>query len=198
MRARASRWRLWLVRHGETEWSRDHRHTGTTDLPLTPAGETRARELAAPLAGHRFAAVFTSPLRRARRTAELAGFPAAQATPLLREYDYGEYEGLTTTEIRARRPGWELFRDGCPGGESPAEVYERGRRFLVLAEERGGDVLAFCHGHVSRAVTAAFLGWPVELAAGFGNLDAGRLAILSAPVDPDGGGRLLEAWNTPG
>ncbi len=185
---------LWLVRHGETEWSRAHRHTGRTDLPLTPAGEARAAELRPLLARRRFAAAFCSPMVRARRTAELAGFPEVDVSPLLREYDYGEYEGLTTGEIQARRPGWELFHDGCPGGETPAQVRERAVRFCELAERRGGDVIAFCHGHISRAITIAFLGWPIELAAGFANLDPGRLGVL------EGGqrGRLLQWWNSAG
>jgi broad specificity phosphatase PhoE len=182
---------LWLVRHGETAWSRDGRHTGRTDVPLTEAGERRARELRATLAGRRFAAVYTSPMLRARRTAELAGFGDAVVTPLLREYDYGEYEGLTTAEIERARTGWELFHDGCPGGETPAQVYERARRFCELAAAAPGDVLAFCHGHVSRAIAVAFLRWPVELAADFASLDAGRFGVLLS----GGRGNLLRAWN---
>lgn len=184
-------WRLWLVRHGETDWSRAGRHTGSTDLPLTAEGEAHARALENVLGKEHFSAVYSSPLERARRTAELAGFPEAAVTPLLREFDYGDYEGLTTRQVQEARPGWELFRDGCPGGETPAAVYARARDFVALAAGAGGDVLAFCHGHVSRAITVAFLDWPVALAAGFANLDAGRLAILG---DGDRG-RVLEAWN---
>jgi broad specificity phosphatase PhoE len=183
---------LCLVRHGETEWSRAGRHTGRTDLPLTPEGETlAANELRAALVGRPFMAVFSSPMERARRTAELAGFPDAELTPLLLEYDYGDYEGLTTDEIHQQRPGWELFHDGCPNGETPADVYARARAFCDLASLTDGDVLAFCHGHISRAVTAAFLAWPIELAADFRNLDVGRLGILTE----GNRGRLLGYWN---
>lgn len=182
--------RLWLVRHCETEWSRARRHTGRTDLPLTPEGESRARAFGARLAGRPFGAVFSSPLLRARRTAELAGFPRPEQTELLREYDYGEYEGETTAAIRAARPGWELFHDGCPGGETAAEVIERGRRFCELAAARPGDVIAFTHGHISRAVACAFLGWPVTNAAGLANLDPCGLGLLE-----EGDGRLLLSWN---
>lgn len=190
--AAASGWSLWLIRHGETEWSLSGRHTGATDVPLTAAGEARAAELRPLLAAPRFARVYTSPMLRARRTAELAGFPKAEVTPLLREYEYGAYEGLTRAEIQARRPGWELFHDGCPDGETPGQVYERALRFCELAAKAGGDVLAFCHGHVSRAVTAAFLGWPVALAADLANLAPGCAGVLA---DGDRG-RVLQRWNS--
>lgn len=181
---------LWLVRHGATEWSRSGRHTGTTDLPLLPEGEAAARRLAPLLAGAGFTAVFSSPLRRARQTAELAGFPAPAIDPLLREYDYGEYEGLTTAEIESRRPSWSLFRDGCPGGETPEQVLERARRFGDAAEARGGRALAFAHGHILRAVAAAWLGLGAP-AAGQLDLDTATVSILS------GGrrGRTLSLWN---
>ncbi len=186
---------LCLVRHGETEWSRSGRHTGRTDLPLTPEGEAVAAEtLRTVLASRSFAAVFTSPLERARRTADLAGFPDAAVTSLLREYDYGDYEGLTTDEIQAERPNWELFHDGCPGGESPADVYARARSFSDMVAGIEGDVLAFCHGHISRAISAAFLAWPIELAADFRNLDVGRFGILTESRR----GRLLGYWNSAG
>ncbi|TMC10637.1 MAG: histidine phosphatase family protein, partial [Chloroflexi bacterium] len=136
---------IYLARHGETDWSLNGRHTGETDLPLTTRGEERAAALRGRLAGLHFVAVFSSPMQRARRTAELAGFPDPQVTDLLREFSYGEYEGLTSAEIRDSRPGWEIYHDGCPGGESPAEVYARAQQFLDLATRaaaRGGDVLA--------------------------------------------------------
>jgi probable phosphoglycerate mutase len=166
------------------------RHTGRTDLPLLPEGEERARELGARLAKTEFTAVFTSPLLRARRTAELAGFPHAEVEPLLREYDYGDYEGLTSAEIRARRPDWTLYRDGCPGGETPDEVLERGRRFAEEAERRGGRVLAFGHGHLLRAVAAGWLGLGPAAAGGF-DLDTATLSILNSGER----GRTLSLWN---
>ncbi len=150
-----------------------------------------AEALRASLGSRSFTAVFTSPLQRARRTAELAGFPDAVVTPLLREYDYGDYEGLTTAEIHQERPSWELFHDGCPNGETPGDVYTRARAFCDLAAQTGGDVLAFCHGHISRAITVAFLAWPIELAADVRNLDVGRFGILTEGER----GRLLGYWN---
>src|SRR4051794_22227798 len=113
---------IWLARHGATEWSRSGQHTGSTDLPLIPQGEDEARAMAPRLAAVGFRTALTSPLSRARETARLAGFPDARVDDLLREVDYGEYEGVTTKEIQETRPGWELFRDGSPGGESPEEI----------------------------------------------------------------------------
>lgn len=178
------------MRHGATEWSRSGRHTGSTDLPLLAEGEERARALAGVLAGIGFGAVFTSPLRRARQTAELAGFPTAEVDPLLREYDYGEYEGLTTAEIEARRPGWTLFRDGCPGGETPDQVLARAGGFAAAAEARGGRVLAFAHGHILRAVAAAWLGLGAP-PAGQLDLDTATVSILSGGPR----GHTLSLWN---
>ena len=154
---------LYLIRHGETEWSRARRHTGRTDIPLSPAGEAEARALGAHLAGLEVDRVLASPLRRAVVTAHLTGFGDRVGTdPDLVEFDYGEYEGLTTPEIRARQPGWDLFRDGCPGGETVAGVAERARRLLAgLGEER---VLLFGHGHQLRILTACYLGQPPEVA----------------------------------
>jgi broad specificity phosphatase PhoE len=157
--------RLWLVRHGETAWARERRHTGRTDVPLSPAGEDQARRLGVRLARERFDRVFTSPLSRASETARLAGF-GARALPRdeLLEFDYGEYEGLTTPQIRARRPGWDLFRDGCPGGETVAAVAERVRPFLAEATDADEEVLVFGHGHALRIMTAAYLGLPLDAA----------------------------------
>jgi broad specificity phosphatase PhoE len=149
--------RLWLVRHGETEWSRDGRHTSTTDLELTGAGERVARELAARLAGEKFGLVLTSPRRRARRTAELAGFPDAEVDADLVEWDYGDYEGLTTKQIRATVPGWTIWSAPVPGGETAAQVSARLDNVVRRVRETSGDVLVFGHGHALRGLTARWL-----------------------------------------
>ncbi len=137
-----------------------------------------------------FTAAFTSPLRRAARTAELAGFPAAERTDLLLEYDYGEYEGLTSAQILARRPGWDLFSDGCPGGESPPQVMDRAARFADLAEAGGGRVIAFAHGHILRALAAAWLDLGAPAASRL-DLGTATISILAG----GGRGRLLRLWN---
>ena len=185
---------LWLARHGATEWSENGRHTGSrTDLPLLPEGERSARRLAELLRDVSFSAAYTSPLQRARRTAELAGFPDPEPTPLLLECDYGDYEGLTSEQIQESRPGWELYRDGCPGGEQPEALYRRARTFAGVAEARGGRdgrAIAFGHGHILRAVAAAWLALDVGAAAAL-ELDTATLSVLvSGPR-----GRLLRLWN---
>src|SRR2546429_267687 len=124
---------IYLARHGETEWSLSGRHTGTTDLPLTPRGEDKARALRQRLSGIQFDAVYSSPMQRAWRTAELAGFQNPQITPLLQEVDYGRYEGLTTKQIHESDPDWELYKDGSPGGETPQQIYTRAQEFIALA-----------------------------------------------------------------
>jgi broad specificity phosphatase PhoE len=152
---------LWLIRHGETAWSLSGAHTGRTDLPLTPEGEERARALGSKLAGHRFSLVLTSPMQRARRTCELAGLGSqAQIEPNLLEWDYGEYEGLTTDDIHRDRPDWSLFRDGAPGGETIDQVAVRAEAVIhraTHAMEAGGDVALFAHGHILRILTARWL-----------------------------------------
>jgi broad specificity phosphatase PhoE len=148
---------VWLVRHGETEWSRDGRHTSRTDLPLTPEGEQRAQALRAVLSAHEFALVLSSPLQRARRTAELAGFTPEPCDDL-REWDYGDYEGRTTTDIRADRPDWSLWTDGCPNGEVAADVGARVDRAIGRARATDGDVALFAHGHVLRVLGARWVG----------------------------------------
>ncbi|HWE23005.1 MAG TPA: histidine phosphatase family protein [Myxococcales bacterium] len=154
-----------LARHGQTAWTESHQHTGVTDLPLTAAGETEAVHLGERLAGRSFAAVFTSPLRRAKRTCELAGFGRiAVVEPDLMEWDYGSYEGRTTAEIHAERPGWDLFRDGCPGGETPDQVAARADRVIELVRGIDGNVLLFSSGHFLRMFAARWLG--LEPAAG--------------------------------
>jgi broad specificity phosphatase PhoE len=149
---------LWLARHGQTEWSRSGRHTGTTDLPLLPEGEAAARKLANRLAGQRFDRVVTSPRMRARRSAELAGYSEAQVDPDLVEWDYGAYEGLTTASIRESAPGWSLWTDGVPEGESGDDVARRVDRVIAKARESGGTTLLFGHGHALRVLTARWLG----------------------------------------
>jgi probable phosphoglycerate mutase len=182
---------LWLVRHGETEWTIAKKHTGRTDIELTPDGEKQARALAPRLAGHDFAAVFTSPLERARRTAELAGFPDASADERVMEFDYGDYDGLTTLEIHEERPDWSLWRDGAPGGESIDDAGRRADVVLADLETTDGDVLLFGHGHFSRILAARSLGLaPSE----------GRLLMLGpasiSVIGAEHGERAIRTWNT--
>jgi broad specificity phosphatase PhoE len=156
---------LYLVRHGETEWSRARRHTGRTDVPLSPAGEAEARALGAHLDGLEVDRVLASPLARATTTAGLAGFgERLETTRALLEFDYGEYEGLTTPQIRAGRPGWDLFRDGCPGGETAGAVAERARRLVAELTDGDGRVMLFGHGHQLRILTTCYLGLPPDAA----------------------------------
>ena len=155
---------VYLVRHGETEWSKAGKHTGRTDIPLTAAGEEDGRKLGARLAGITFARVFASPLARARRTAKLAGF-APEIEPDLVEWDYGDHEGKTSAEIRQSRPTWLLFRDGCPGGESVADVAARVDRLVVKLKALSGNVLCFAHGHLLRVLAARWIGQPVAFAS---------------------------------
>ena len=147
-----------VVRHGETEWSRSGRHTGRSDLPLTDAGRREAERLRGGLAERRFALVLTSPLQRASETARLAGFPEAERCDDLVEWDYGRYEGLTTPEIRREVPGWTVFRDGAPGGESAEAIGARADAVIARAVAAGGDALLFAHAHVLRVLAARWLG----------------------------------------
>jgi probable phosphoglycerate mutase len=150
---------IYLARHGETAWSLTGQHTGLTDLPLTERGERNASRLKQRLQGLTFAKVFTSPLQRARRTCELAGFGAvAEIDRDLLEWNYGEYEGRRTAEIRAGRPDWQLFRDGCPGGESPADVVARADRVVGRLRAVRGDVLLFSSGHFLRVLAVRWIG----------------------------------------
>jgi broad specificity phosphatase PhoE len=150
---------IYLARHGETVWSRDGRHTGRTDLPLTPEGERNAQRLRERLTGLVFAKVLTSPLQRAKRTCELAGFGAvAEVDPDLVEWNYGDYEGIRTEEIHRKRPDWALFRDGCPNGESPADVGARADRVVARVRAINGNVLIFSSGHFLRVFAARWLG----------------------------------------
>jgi probable phosphoglycerate mutase len=168
---------VWLVRHGETEWSRDGRHTGTTDLPLTETGEAAARELAPRLAGETFALVLTSPLERARRTAALAGFPAAKVDADLMEWTYGDYEGVTTDEIRETVPGWTVWTHPSPGGESAEQVSDRLDRVVERCRGAAGDVLLVGHGHALRALAARWLGLPATDGRLL-KLDTGTVSVL--------------------
>jgi broad specificity phosphatase PhoE len=153
---------IYLARHGETAWSLTGQHTGLTDLPLTERGERNARQLGERLRGLTFAKVYTSPLQRAARTCELAGFGAvAEVDPDLVEWDYGQYEGRRTAEIRAERPDWELFRDGCPGGESPAQASARADRVVNRLRAVQGDVLLFSSGHFIRVLATRWIGLEV-------------------------------------
>ncbi len=167
---------VWLVRHGETEWSRAHRHTSRTDLPLTDNGVAAARALGERLAGMSFDLVLTSPLRRARRTAELAGFSHAEPDGDLVEWDYGDYEGITTEEVRTRVPGWSVWTHAAPGGESAEELARRLDR--VVARVRGsGRALVFAHGHALRALAARWTARPVAEGR-FLRLDTATLSTL--------------------
>ncbi|MET3962520.1 broad specificity phosphatase PhoE [Marmoricola sp. OAE513] len=168
---------LWIVRHGETEWSAAGRHTSRTELPLTAVGEETARGLAGRLAETSFDLVLASPRERARRTAELAGFPDVEVDPDLAEWDYGDYEGITTTEIRATVPGWTVWSHPCPGGEDAAAVGARLDRVVARARKHGGRTLVFGHGHASRALAARWLGEPVAQGRLF-RLDTATVSVL--------------------
>lgn len=171
--------KVYLARHGETEWSLSGQHTGLTDIPLTPRGEWEGLQLGKRLQGTPFSLVLTSPLRRARKTCDLASYgEIAQNDPDLSEWHYGDYEGLRTAEIQAKNPGWSVFRDGCPGGESPAEISERIDRVISRVRAADGDVLLFGHGHCLRVLTARWLGLPASDGRFF-RLSTATLSILS-------------------
>jgi probable phosphoglycerate mutase len=183
--------RLVVVRHGATEWSQSGRHTGRTDLPLLDEGRQQARELGRRLGGHHFSLVLTSPLRRARETCELAGFgPVVEECQDLREWDYGDYEGRTTDEIRSGRPGWSLWRDGVPGGETAREVGDRADRVIAAVRAQDGDVLAIAHAHVLRVVAARWVGLPAA--------DGALLTLSTATISVLGWERevaVVNRWN---
>jgi len=185
--------RLTVVRHGETAWSRDGQHTGRTDVPLTDEGRTVATKLVQALSGRTYTLVLTSPLARARDTAALAGFPDAEVDDDLCEWDYGDYEGRTTAEIRdAGDPGWFLWDDGVPNGESIADVAARADRVIARVREVDGDALVFSHGHVLRILGSRWL----DLDPAFGRhlvLSPATLSVLGW----ERGVPALEAWNAP-
>jgi broad specificity phosphatase PhoE len=183
--------RLLLVRHGETEWSRDGLHTGTTDVPLTEPGERAARALGERLRGWRFGLVLTSPMARARETNRLAGFAdAAEVTTDLCEVGYGEYEGRTTKDIRVERPGWDLWRDGALGGEPLEEAGARADRVIERALAVDGDVAVFAHGHILRVLGARWIGLE---ATGGGKLALDTAALCQLGFERER--RVIRRWN---
>ncbi|MET0760869.1 MAG: histidine phosphatase family protein [Thermoleophilaceae bacterium] len=182
-----------LVRHGETEWSRDMRHTGRTDVPLTDRGREEARMLRDSLAASSFTRVLTSPLSRALETCRLAGLgERAETLDALLEWDYGEYEGITTKQIRADRPGWFLWRDGCPGGETAEQVGARVDPLVAELKAGEGDVALFAHGHVLRVLAARWLGLPPRDGALFA-LSTATLSMLGFERET----AVIRRWNAP-
>jgi probable phosphoglycerate mutase len=183
---------VYLIRHGETEWSLSGRHTGVTDIPLTENGRKVAGRLAPVLAREVFAMVLTSPLMRARQTCELAGLGArAEIDPDLLEWNYGDYEGLTPAQIHALEPSWMIFRDGCPGGEIAAQVGDRVDRLIARVRAVKGNAALFGHGHIFRVFAARWLGLPPEAGCHF-MLDTATLNILSYYR----GVPAVKRWNT--
>ena len=183
---------LWMVRHGETEWSRDGRHTSTTDLPLTPVGEAAATALAPRLADVEFDLGLTSPRRRARRTAELAGRPEAEPDEDLVEWAYGDYEGITTAEVRETVPGWTVWTHPSPGGETAADVAARLDRVVARARGRQGQrTLVFAHGHSLRVLTARWLDQPAGEGRFF-RLDTSTVSVLGFERETP----VLLKWNS--
>lgn len=181
---------LWVVRHGETEWSAGGRHTSTTDVPLTAAGEQAARAVGERLRGTRFDLVLTSPRIRARKTAELAGFPDAEVDADLAEWSYGDYEGVTTAQIREIVPGWTVWTHPCPGGEDAAQVGERLDRVVARVRRHGGRVLVVGHGHASRVLAARWLDQPVAEGRFF-RLDTATVSVLGFEHESP----VLARWN---
>ena len=185
---------LWLIRHGETEWSKTGQHTGRTDLPLTPNGVAQARELAHLLAGQTFGAVYTSPLQRASETCRLAGFAKPIVDPGLQEWDYGAYEGKTSKDIRKERPDWDLWRDGVPDGETIADVAARSANVIARAsaasETAKAPVALFAHGHVLRILATCWLGLEPDTARLFA-LSTASVSILSYDRET----RVMSRWN---
>lgn len=185
---------VYLARHGETAWTISRQHTGLTDLPLTERGERTARRLGERLKGLTFAKVLTSPLQRAARTCELAGFGAvAEVDRDLVEWDYGRYEGRRTDEIRVERPDWELFRDGCPGGESPEQVSERADRVVRRVRAITGDVLLFTSGHFMRVLATSWLGLEPTVNCKFFMLSTASLSALG--YEHDLSRPVIRLWN---
>jgi probable phosphoglycerate mutase len=173
---------LYLVRHGETEWSLSGRHTGRTDIPLTPQGEDEAKELGPRLRLIQFSRVLTSPAQRARRTAEVAGLgSAAQVEPDLAEWDYGQYEGLRSAEIRRERPDWSVFRDGGPGGETPQQISDRADRLIARLRQFTGNIALFSHAHFCCVMAVRWIGVPVVEGQHFA-LSTASLSILGYEV----------------
>ncbi len=185
---------IYFIRHGETEWSLSQRHTGRTDIPLTAHGEEQARAVGVRLSDIGFSSVLTSPRQRARRTCELALLtPLAQIEPDLAEWDYGAYEGQTTVEIWQYRPGWNLFRDGCPGGEIPAQISDRADRVIASLGDARGNIALFSHGQFGCVLAARWIGMPVIEGQHF-LIGAASLSILGYnPSHPEV--RVISSWN---
>jgi broad specificity phosphatase PhoE len=182
---------IWIMRHGETEWSKSGRHTGRTDLSLTDAGRESAQALAQRLAGREFALVLVSPLGRAQETCRLAGYgKVGQVTADLREWDYGDYEGRSTADIRKERPGWYLWNDGVPNGETVEQVGARVQRVIAEIQTTRGDVALFAHGHVLRILTACWLKLNPSSGKLFA-LDTGKISILGYEHET----RVIKQWN---
>jgi len=185
--------KIYLIRHGETEWSRDGKHTGVTDVSLTDHGRQTARSLQPVLAREQFVLVLTSPLQRARETCDLAGLAKdSRVEPDLMEWNYGDYEGLTTKQIQSAKPGWSVFHHGCPGGETPEQVGGRANRVLAKVRATDGNVALFAHGHVLRVIAARWVNQPPS----FGEhllLDTATLSVLGYYYDTP----ALKAWNAP-
>ena len=184
---------VFAIRHGETAWSLSGQHTGTTDIPLTDNGRRLAEKLRPVLAKEKFALILCSPMQRARETCELAGLGAvAIIDPDLAEWNYGKYEGITTEQIHETAPGWLLFRDGCPGGETPEQVGARADRVIGRARMAEGDVALFAHGHVLRVLAARWIGLPAASGQHF-LLDTGTLCVLGYYRDVP----AVRVWNGP-
>ena len=188
---------LYMVRHGQTEWSLSGQHTGRTEIPLTPHGEAEARLLAPWLQRVAFTRVLTSPRQRAQRTCALAGLSGAEIEPDMAEWDYGDYEGIRSADIHKQRPGWDIFTDGCPGGESPAQVSARADRLIARLAAMGGNVALFSHGHFGVVLAARWIGLPVAEGKHL-LLSTASLNILGYnPSHPDI--PVIALWNsTPG
>lgn len=188
--------RVYLVRHGETAWSASGQYTGRTDIPLTAAGEDAAREVGQRLRDVPFAHVLTSPLLRSRQTCSLAGLtPTAEIDPDLAEWDYGDYEGRTPADILGSRPGWNLFRDGSPGGETPAQISERADRFIARLRMQRGNVALFSHGHLGRVLAARWIGLSVRQAQHL-LLDTASVSVLCYEHDRTDQ-PAIGLWNSP-
>ncbi len=183
--------RIVTVRHGETEWSASGQHTSRTDLPLVQAGREQAQALAGALRGRTPSRVLSSPLRRALETCELTGFgDRVETSEELHEWDYGEYEGLTTPQIHERRPDWDLWRDGCPGGETPQQVAARADQLLASLQDTDGEVIVFAHGHILRVLAARWIEMPVSAGARLA-LSAGAVSVLGHEREV----RVVTRWN---
>jgi broad specificity phosphatase PhoE len=186
---------IYLIRHGETAWSLSGQHTGRTDIPLTAQGEQNARRLGERLRPVQFTRVFTSPRQRARQTCALAGLgAAAEVEPDLAEWDYGDYEGLRSGEILQRQPDWNIFRDGCPNGETPVQISDRADRLIARLRSLDGNVALFSHGHMGRVLAARWIGLPVIEGQRF-LLGTAALSLLGYEHD-NPAAPVIARWNS--